>query len=363
MKKIGREVLFIKADKTALRNGEGAFIRLKSGAIMLLYTEYCGDDWHDHCDAQLTACFSYDEGESWKDKKVIVKKDEGTENIMSASLLRMNNGDIGLFYLQKFKIGEIVYDKVLMKRSSDEGETWSEAVECSARASYYVVNNDRVIRLKSGRIIIPAAEHKRILEEPERLVPGTVSCFYSDDDGNTWNESDVIYPPFDNTRFGLMEPGLFEKENGELYMYIRTELGFQFECTSKDGGKSWGGIKPNLYFASPDSPMLIKNVGGKTVAIFNPVPNPAPCMKNENVLFEKANRTPYICAVSDDGGETYDRAFYIEDDLENNYCYPAILDGDGYFLVCYYHSNGTNSPLNSLKVIKITHKEVENPLR
>ena len=82
---------------------------------MLLYTEYCGDDWHDDCDARFTAYFSYDEGETWKDKKVVLKKGEGAENIMCASLLRMNNGDIGLFYLEKFKKDGIVYDKVLMK--------------------------------------------------------------------------------------------------------------------------------------------------------------------------------------------------------------------------------------------------------
>ena len=287
MQKIGREVLFVAADKTAIRNGEGAFIRLKNGGIMLVYTEYCGDDWHDDCDARFTALFSYDEGESWKDKKVILTKSEGAENIMCASLLRMNNGDIGLFYLEKFTKDGIVYDKVLMKRSSDEGETWSVETECSVRDSYYVVNNDRVLRLKSGRIIIPAAEHARIQSEPEKFVPGTVSCFYSDDDGISWYESDTIYSPFDNTRFGLMEPGLYEKENGDLYMYIRTELGFQFECTSKDGGKTWSDIKPNLYFASPDSPMLIKKIKNKTISVFNPVPKPAPCMENENILFEK----------------------------------------------------------------------------
>ena len=359
MQKIGREVLFIKADKTAIRNGEGAFIRLKNGAIMLLYTEYCGDDWHDDCDARFSAYFSYDEGETWKDKKVVLKKGEGAENIMCASLLRMNNGDIGLFYLEKFKKGEIVYDKVLMKRSSDEGESWSDAIECSTRDSYYVVNNDRALRHSSGCIIIPAAEHKRILQDPHKLVPGTVSCFYSDDDGYTWNESDIICPPFDNTRFGLMEPGLYEKENGDLYMYIRTELGFQFESTSKDKGESWSKIKPNLYFASPDSPMLIKKIKNKTISVFNPVPKPAPCIENENILFEKMNRAPYVCAVSDDDGERFERAYYIEDDLTNNYCYPAIIDGDDYFLAAYYHSNNTPVTLNSLKVTKIMLEEIE----
>ena len=51
---------------------------------------------------------------------------------------------------------------------------------------------------------------------------------------------------------------------------------------------------------------------------------------------------------------SYEYSYMIEDDLTNNYCYPAILEGDGYFLLSYYHSNGTNCPLNSMKIVKIT---------
>ena len=101
--------------------------------------------------------------------------------------------------------------------------------------------------------------------------------------------------------------------------------------------------------------MLIKDVGEYTVAIFNPEPN-----FNGRPRNEPWGRTTYICAVSQDGGKTFtrDRKFFIEDDRNNGYCYPAILDGDGYFLLAYYHSNGTGVCLNSCKIKKILHREL-----
>ena len=62
MKKIGREVLFIEAKENNLRNGEGAFIRLKNNAIMFGYTEYFGNDWEDDATARIVAITSYDDG-------------------------------------------------------------------------------------------------------------------------------------------------------------------------------------------------------------------------------------------------------------------------------------------------------------
>ena len=97
MKKVGREVLFLATGQDNPRNGEGAMIRRRDGSILLLYTAYYGDDWNDHCSANLSAYVAYDEGETWDGPQIAVKKDDQAQNIMSVSLLRMNNGDIGLF--------------------------------------------------------------------------------------------------------------------------------------------------------------------------------------------------------------------------------------------------------------------------
>ena len=72
-------------------------------------------------------------------------------------------------------------------------------------------------------------------------------------------------------------------------------------------------------------------------------------------------KAPRVLAVSDDDGRTFrqDRMFYLEDDLTNGYCYPAILPMEDSFLVAYYHSNDAGFCLNCTKLVKISVEELK----
>lgn len=354
MKKIGREVLFIPAKDNNLRNGEGSFIRLRNGAVMFGYTEYFGDDWEDDATARIVAITSYDEGETWQDKRVIIEKPENCKNVMSLSFLRMGNGDLGAFYIHKNPDGT---DKVLFIRSADEGKNWSEPVNCMQsldRQDYYVINNDRAFRTKQGRIILPMARHS-IYINPE-FAPGVLCFFVSDDDGYTWRKTETEFTfPYDTDDDGYQEPGLYQFPDGRLRCYIRTGLGCQFESFSSDNGETWTSPEPNHFFSSPLAPMLIKDIKDLTVAVFNPIPNHL--LSNDELTW---GRTPYVCAVSNDKGKTFtkEKTYFIEDDYENGYCYPAIIETADGFLVAYYHSNNSGICLNSTKMVKILYSEI-----
>lgn len=356
MKKIGKQVLFIPACGKNTRNGEGSFIRLKNGNIMFGYTEFMGDSREDEENAGISAVFSYDDGENWTEKRTLFEKSENSVNIMSLSFLRMNNGDVGAFYIEKNTDGT---DKLLFTRSADEGENWSSPInclDCLDIQDYYVLNNDRVIKLKNGRILFAAARHT-IYTDSTDFPPGEVCFFFSDDDGKSWKKASTeLKCPFKNDHNGFQEPGLFEMNDGTLWCYIRTGLGFQFQSFSYDNGETWSTPEPNTFFSSPCSPMLVKNCKNLTVAVFNPIPEHI--LRDDDEEFW--GRTPYTLAVSTDNGKTFRREnlFYIEDDLNNGYCYPAIFESEDYFLVAYYHSNNTACCLNSTKIIKIMYDEI-----
>ena len=125
MKKIGKQVFFLPTNEQVKRNGEGAFIRLKDGRIMFGYTQYggCGGD-HDW--AQLVAIYSCDEGETWTCPRVLLRPNDQDANIMSVSFLRMQNGDLGMFFLRKNQ-GNC---RLHLVRSSDEGESWYDETVC-----------------------------------------------------------------------------------------------------------------------------------------------------------------------------------------------------------------------------------------
>lgn len=355
-KKIGRQVHFISATQNISRNGEGSFIRLKDGSILFGYTEFNSSGREDEDIAHIVAIKSYDDGESWSDKFILFEKPDDAVNIMSLSFLRMANGNIGAFYIVKNHDGS---DDIVISRSNDEGESWSSPVSCInciLESDYYILNNDRVIYTSAGRIILPLACHTIHIEGVD-FTPGFLLFVYSDDDGATWHKSEsVLKCPFPSDRNGFQEPGVYEKADGTLWCYIRTGIGCQFECFSTDGGKSWSAPQPNIFFSSPCSPMLVKQCEKLTVAVFNPV--------SEHILRDDEKefwgRTPYVMAVSKDSGNSFSQEdlYYIEDDLNNGYCYPAILECDGGFLLAYYHSNNTDCCLNSTKIIKISYNEI-----
>lgn len=355
MKKIGRQVHFVPTSENNQRNGEGSFIRLNNGSLMFVYTEFYGNDWEDEATARFVSIVSNDEGETWGDKTVLFEKPQNAVNIMSFSFLRMNNGDIGALYIIK---NEDLTDKIVFTRSADEGKSWSEPVnclDCLGVQDYYVINNDRVVKLKNGRILFAAARHT-VLTDHKEFMPGEICFFYSDDDGASWHKTEQEFPcPFKNNPDGYEEPGLYELPDGKIWCYIRTSLGFQFECFSADGGMSWTQPEPNLFFSSACSPMLVKDCGKYTVAVFNP--EPEHLLRDES---EPWGRTPYVIAVSTDRAKTFkkENVFYLEDDRKNGYCYPAIIETADGFLVAYYHSNGTGICLNSTKMIKITFDEL-----
>ncbi len=352
---IGREVLFLHTDKKTPRNGEGTFLRLRNGAVFFVYTKFSGSNWHDDASADIAALISFDEGETWEDTGIIISHDETSRNLMCPSLLRMNNGDMGIVFLKKMKEG--INAVPWFTRSSDEGKTFSEPVRCIPDYdNYYVIENDHAIRLKNGRILIPANYHTKENDGiPDYNEHGLKVIFCSDDDGKTWKEigerQDIPFSHRSET--GLQETCIYETKSGRLRALSRTDMAFQYECISDDWGENWTCPEPNRFFSSPDSPLLMKRACNMTLAVFNPIPNYT-TRDGEKTW----GRTPLVCAVSDNDGISFDRIYFLEDDPENGYCYPAIFDGGDYALIAYYHSDNTEIPLNSLKIKKILSSEL-----
>lgn len=315
------------------RNSEGSFLRLRDGRIAFAYSRYSGSSADDHAYAEIACVFSSDEGESFGDEKILVRprlEEEFDEtNCMSVTLMRMGNGDVGLFYLLK---RHNVVSEYLLRRSSDEMETFGEPVLCVAddMPGYYVVNNDRVIRMACGRLIVPAAHHPSAMG-----LYGKVACdgratagFYaSDDDGFTWRRISnwMSLPGGAYSGTGLQEPGLIELTPGVLYAYFRTDLGRQYESVSIDGGGSWSPPQASR-FTAPASPLLIKRneFSGKLYAVWNPVPE---YYGRPKVKVWTGGRTPLVIAEGEFGGcgIRWGAPKVIEDDPEAGFCYPAMM--------------------------------------
>lgn len=361
MKKIGREVAFWAAGENTPRNGECDFIRLKDGRILCAYSKFYGDKWGDECPADVVGRYSCDEGETWSEYYIIAAHDEVAKNYMCPNLLRMSNGDLGLIYGRKYAAndgsGTPTYTEKWFLRSADEGKTWSAPLRCTPEKMYCVIENDHVIQLQSGRWVIPlnlACPGTNAFGQ--KTWGGKFFVSASDDDGASWRTiCDYQAMPLEQySATGLQETALYQKADGTVWAISRTDMGFQYESFSHDGCETWTEQRPNRFFTSPRSPLLMKKVGKYTLAIFNPIP------QYTGQMGLPWGRTPLVCAVSTDDGDTFPKVFFLEDDLQNNYCYPAIFDGGDYALVSYYHTNNTKDLLSSTKVIKIDFNELED---
>ena len=292
------------------RNSEGDFINLKDGRTMFVYSRYTGDSSSDHAPAFLAGRFSDDGGKTWTKEDKIIILNEGGMNVMSVSLLRLQNGDIALFYLLKNSTVDCIPQ---MRISNDEAGYWSDPVPViTDKKGYFVLNNDRVIQLENGRLIMAVALHNT--PDGEWKSQGDLYCYYSDDNGKTWFSSAKVP---NTTDIITQEPGLIGLKDGRVMMYIRASGGFQQLSFSSDRGETWSHIETS-NIPSPVSPATIEKIPGTGdwLLVWNNNDGSNPQIKDK--------RTPLTAAISNDEGKTWKYLKNIHDDPDGWYCYIAI---------------------------------------
>ncbi len=332
------------------RNSEGSFITLRDGRILFVYTHYDGDSWDDHAPARLCARFSSDQGETWTSADQEIVAGEGLANVMSVSLLRLQSGEIAMLYLRKNSGTDCL---PYLRLSRDEGTTWSEAKRCIPAEGYFVVNNDRLIQLNSGRLVIPAAYHR--IPRPGVIDGRGAAFFYlSDDRGETWREAADWWAMPERSGSGLQEPGVVELQDGALCAYCRTDRGRQYELISTDGGEHWTAPRSSS-FIGPCAPLSIKRIPftGELLAVWNDHSGRTIVYDPQ---FEKQSwgRTPLVTAISRDEGRNWDNYRAIESDPRRGFCYCAIHFVDRAVLLAYCGGGGNSGAvLQDLYVRKI----------
>ncbi len=338
------------------RNSEGDFVKLKDGRVLFVYTHFTGGGG-DHSSAHLAGRYSSDGGKSWDAADTRILDNDARMNVMSVSLLRLADGRIAMFYLRKNSLQDC---RPMVRFSSDEVATWSEPqpIIPDQQIGYYVLNNDRVIQLRDGRLVVPVALHNT----PETDKPdwtGRVLCYLSDDAGKTWRRSKTIMQAHDSSsgkRWITQEPGVVELRDGRVMMFVRSDAGSQLVSYSHDGGDTWSALVPSIL-RSPTSPATIERIPGSDTLL---------CVWNDHANIATAlrgKRTPLSLATSDDEGETWRPSITLFDNPDGWYCYTAIeFTRDAILLG---HCAGDRTKNNGLAESQITRIELNalNELR
>ena len=336
------------------RNSEGAFLRTNNGKILFAYSRYCANSCHDHAACDIAMITSTDEGESWSVPRVIVPATHfGVQNVMSVSGVEQRDGSLAFYFLIKENDGSTSIGRAM---TQDNGDSFtSERCVMNCPHHYYVVNNDRLVRLSNGTLIAPASYITSEQNRLEQRVPMTATLLFSRNDGASFEKANIDFTTADpvNHRYGLQEPGILEREDGSLYFWMRTNYGCQYESESAGDIHTFTKPRPSI-FTSPPSPMQVKRYEGITYAIYNPVP------RYNGRIMEPGSwgRTPFVIRKSLDGVE-FGELNIIEDDPTRGYCYPAIFQtNDRHFLLAY--CRGDNADGNTLCRLGITKVEIDS---
>jgi len=302
------------------RNSEGDFVKLRDGRVLFIYSHFT-DGSRDFASAHLAGRYSEDGGRTWTDEDVLVLPNEGDMNVMSVSLLRLQDGRIALFYLRKNGLADC---RPVMRVSTDEARTWSDPIDIIADedADYYVLNNDRVVQLETGRLVAPLALHTRKNETNDWR--GVLLSYYSDDAGKTWRRGKTA--PVATTAGGrrafTQEPGVVELRDGRLMLFTRTNSGCQYVAYSSDGAETWSKPEPSTML-SPCSPATIERIPDTDtlLLVWNNHESITPNLRGK--------RTPLSIAISTDEAKTWQNAKNLADNPHGWYCYTAMhLEGD-----------------------------------
>ncbi len=151
-------------------------------------------------------------------------------------------------------------------RSTDDGKTWEAPVKLSDPWCGCIHS---IIQMKSGRIVLVGQE---IIPEWRHATV----MWVSDDLGKSWQRGDVLdYGVGAHDHAGSIEGSVIERKDGSLYLLLRTESGFLWEATSRDGLK-WEGLKQTAIKSVTCCPQMARLADGRIALLWNAPPRHDP---------------------------------------------------------------------------------------
>lgn len=226
-------------------------------------------------------------------------------------LYQVPGGELLLFY----KIGPNVAGWTgWMKRSKDNGHTWSDR-EALPQGYLGPIKNKPV--LIGNQLICPSSTEKNGWK---------VHFEITTDWGKTWTKTDSIN---DGKTVSAIQPSILRYADGSLQVLCRSRNRTINESWSHDGGKTWSPMKASSLPNNNSGTDAVTLKDGRQLLVYNHV-KPDPSLPNG-----KGARTPLNVAVSKDG-KNWEAALVLEDSPVSQYSYPSVIQtSDGMVHIVY----------------------------
>jgi predicted neuraminidase len=191
--------------------------------------------------------------------------------------------------------------------SDDLGNTWSSPQ--FLRKMWFWVIRCAIVVTKNNWVLMPV--HREMLQYQ--------SMVYMNDQldlQGKWKRYGRLITPKGN-----LEPSIISYPDGELLCSVRTKDGWVFLSRSTDNGQHWSKPEKTSILNPNSQTCLIYLKSGRTLLMCNPV---------------QKGRSPLGIFISNDRGNTWIEHSPIENELNQEFSYPAAIQtADGIIHVSY----------------------------
>ncbi len=226
-----------------------ALVKSKEGTL-LAFAEGRVNSAADHGDIDLVLKRSVDKGKTWQD--IILVRDDGKNTCGNPAPVVLPSGRILLISCgssgsEHDNMHKGVSREVYVQHSDDDGKTWSTATNITSQArdkdwGWFATGPCNAIVIEKGdykgRIIIPTNHSLKA----DGKVKYEGSCFYSDDEGKTWQRGAAT-----DGNLSANESSIAEAAPNLLVQAFRSQSGMAKRLFrySQDGGKTWTDEQPS----------------------------------------------------------------------------------------------------------------------
>lgn len=301
----------------------GPFVRLNDGSLLIV--------------ERNSTMTTNDDGKTWSQPRRIYDKADPTAEgpgipSNAAMLLKTRNGVLILVWMDKRFLnwdektgepGEGAFGYFWAIRSLDEGKTWVDRQMIVNGIGGHQPRN--ILQTRSGRVIVPVQFY---LRKPGR---NAIATYSSDDDGKTWNSSNIIDLGGHGHHDGAFEPVLQELKDGRLWMLIRTNWDRFWEAYSEDEGLWWRIIQPSKIESSSSPGHIARLASGRLVLVWNRLyPEGQDTFPRRSGPYSIAkaswHREELSIALSDDDGKNWSKPVVLARQKDTWLAYPYVFE-------------------------------------
>ena len=269
---------------------------------LLLYCE-ARDTLSDWARIDLLLFRSEDGGETFSDPVVLASGDDRHPTVNNPVLIAAGSGELFLLFCRDYSVDG---GDVFLRRSRDDGKTWSDPVDLMDRTrpelhNAFAFGPGHGIETADGTLLSPVwFVPKSAGSELRSHHPAAVSSFRSEDGGESWSLGEIL--PASEGCPDPNETAAARTSDGGVYFNVRlTGAGVRGASWSKDGQSGFSPLVPVPEMPDPTCMGSAANAEWRGVPLILAV--------NCDSTSERKNLT--LRASSDDG-KTWPRSLVID---------------------------------------------------